>query len=112
MKTLACIAFGVALALSSLGARAATSNDALTTMTGKVVSVDVKGGTLQVKVDNGPGDPRDLMFSVTPETKIVKNGNEPVSLGSVKAGDKVTVNAKSANGKNVAVTIGIQPQAT
>jgi hypothetical protein len=84
----------------------------LTMTKGQVVSSDSRSNTLVVKVDKAPtsGEQSDMSFVVGPDTKILK-GSKKASLSEVASGDKVTVNYKTVGGKNMAVSIGIEPAA-
>jgi len=111
MLRIATAAVAALAIVTAVGATAAATNEAVSTLSGQVVSVDAKAGTILVKVDAGQGQSKDLSFSVTADTKIMLKGTEPMPLASVHAGDKVTVNSKAANGKNVALSIGVEPKA-
>ena len=95
----------------------------LTMTKGQVVSSDSRSNTLVVKVENktgtgSPGSPgamgspsgEDMSFVVGPDTKILK-GSKKASLSEVSSGDRVTVNYRTVGGKNMAVSIGIEPAA-
>src|SRR5262249_28727730 len=96
------------------------STAGLTMTKGQVVSSDSRSNTLVVKVDHktGMGSPgsmgstisEDISFVVGPDTKILK-GSKKASLSEVSTGDRVTVNYKTVDGKNMAVSIGIEPAA-
>ena len=103
------------------------SGAGLTMTKGQVVSSDSSSNTLVVKVDNktgmgssgsagnagsGMGNPsgEDMSFVVGPDTKILK-GSKKASLSEVSSGDHVTVNYRTVGGKNMAVSIGIEPAA-
>lgn len=100
-----------------------TSSAGLTMTKGQVVSSDSRSNTLVVKVENktGMGSPgstgsmgstpaEDMSFVVGPDTKILK-GSKKASLSEVSSGDRVTVNYRTVGGKNMAVSIGIEPAA-
>ncbi len=74
---------------------------------GTVVSADAQSSTLVVTIAKEPGQPKDVTFTVSPETKIMK-GSAQVSLSDVKSGDKVTVRFKSVADKSTAVTILVE----
>ena len=81
----------------------------LTMTKGQVVSSDSRSNTLVVKIDKAPGGAQsDMSFVVGPDTKIIK-GSKKASLAEILGGDKVTVNYRSVGGKNMAVSIGIEP---
>jgi hypothetical protein len=96
------------------------SSAGLTMTKGQVVSSDSRSNTLVVKVENkaGTGSPgnmgspsgEDISFVVGPDTKILK-GSKKASLSEVSSGDRVTVNYRTVGGKNMAVSIGIEPAA-
>ena len=97
-----------------------TTSAGLTMTKGQVVSSDAQSNTLVVKVENktGMGSPSmgstatgsDMSFVVGPDTKILK-GSKKASLSEVSSGDRVTVNYRTVGGKNMAVSIGIEPAA-
>jgi len=83
----------------------------LSTLNGKVVSVDAKASTLMVKVESTPGQPSDMSFSIGPDTKVFKDG-EPISLSDIQEGSMVTISFKNDNGKSRAVAISVGGKAT
>ncbi|HEX4826129.1 MAG TPA: hypothetical protein VFV19_17655 [Candidatus Polarisedimenticolaceae bacterium] len=97
----------------------------LTMTKGQVVSSDSRSNTLVVKVDSKTAmgstgstgsnmgtipSAEDMSFVVGPDTKILK-GSKKSSLSEVASGDHVTVNYRTVGGKNMAVSIGIEPAA-
>jgi hypothetical protein len=98
------LAVGLTLAAQEGGAKAMT-------MTGRLVSVDVKSSTVVVKPEADAASGRDVSFSVGAKTKILKDG-KPVALTDLKAGDQLTIEYESVSGKNVALAIGVVPQRT
>jgi len=85
------------------------STAGLTMTKGQVVSSDARSNTLVVKIDKAPGGAQsDMSFVVGPDTKILK-GSKKASLAELSGGDKVTVNYKTVAGKNMAVSIGVEP---
>jgi hypothetical protein len=98
-----------------------SSSAGLTMTKGQVVSSDSRSNTLVVKVENkaatgstgstmGSTTGEDMSFVVGPDTKILK-GSKKASLSEVSSGDRVTVNYRTVGGKNMAVSIGIEPSA-
>lgn len=77
------------------------------TSSGQVVSVDAKANAVMVKVENSPGETRDVSFTVGKDTKIIKSGEE-IGISGLTAGDKVTITFQTVNGKNMAVNVGVE----
>src|SRR5262245_59323073 len=73
----------------------------------------VGDGMLTVQVtkspDAQPGGK--VTFSVDDRTEIMKDG-KPIQLGEIKVGDSVSVNYQEAGGSYMALSIGVNSQAT
>jgi hypothetical protein len=74
--------------------------------TGQVVSVDPVASTVVVTVENTPGDPTEVTFSVAKEATINRAG-EHITLDGLTAGDKITITFKTVEGKNVATNVSV-----
>lgn len=100
------------LAAGMLAGSGALASDegTLTTSKGQVVSSDASTQTLIVKVQQLSGDEVEMTFVLNDESKIVK-GSSKLALADVAGGDKVVVNYRTIGGKNLVLSIGVEPQA-
>lgn len=74
-------------------------------VTGEVTAVDLKAQIITVK--SGKGD-----VTVTcDDNTVVKMGNESKTLADIKVGDKVAVKYTRVDGKNIAKSVTINPEA-
>jgi Cu/Ag efflux protein CusF len=98
--------------LFSLGfaALAAPQAAKMATASGQVAVVDTAASSVTVSVQAKGGDPKDVIFVVAADSKIVKNG-AAIPLGDLKTGDKVTVTYRAEDGKNVVVNLGVTSKA-
>ena len=71
-------------------------------ISGEVVTVDAKAGTLTVKSKK-----QEVSLSTDNKT-VVKKGKEKKTLADVMAGDKVIVKYTEVDGKNVAKSIAVK----
>lgn len=77
---------------------------------GQVTAVDAQAKTVAVKVTTeGATSTKEIRLVVDQQTSIMKDG-QAITLNDLKQGDKVVVSYKTAGGKSVAVTIGVQPK--
>ncbi len=77
------------------------------TSSGQVVSVDTQANSVMVKVENSPGETRDVSFTIGKDTRFIKAG-EAIGITGIMNGDKITITFQTVNGKNVAVNVGIE----
>lgn len=106
MRTaLAILGFAVLIGSAVLAA----DEPAISMSKGEVVSWDAKLGVLTVDVESTTGEKTKMDFQIDLETKIIK-GSKKIGLVDLTAGDNVTINFTQVEGKNHAVSIGVQPQ--
>jgi len=99
-----------AAALLLAGIAVAGDESKLTITSGQIVSADAAANTLVVKVEDGSGQTKDVTVAVGTDTKIIKDGKR-IALADLKSGDKVSLTYQMRDGKNMAVSIGIEPKA-
>ena len=73
---------------------------------GKVVTVDAQAKSVTIQMSE-QGQMRNLTFALDPQVKI-QRGGQAVALGEIKSGESVTVSYRSADGKNVALSIEVR----
>ena len=81
---------------------------AKTVVSGEIVSIDADKGSIVVKQikDEAAKTTEDLTIEVTADAKITK-AEAVLKIADLKAGEKVTVNAKTEEGKLKAETITV-----
>jgi hypothetical protein len=103
------VVVGAALVLFAFVAAMAVPAGPVATVKGQILAVDVDAKTVALKVlsKSEGADPAEISVAVDEQTKILK-GNRPVGLSEVQVGDDAVVAYRKDEGKNVAVSIGIQ----
>ena len=94
---------GLVFAASS----AASGHTPLVTSSGQVVSIDTKAKAMVVKFENRPGHATKVPFVVHKRTKVTKAGHR-VGITGIKPGDRIDVTFQIADGRSVAVKVGIE----
>lgn len=79
-----------------------------TVVSGEIVSIDAVTGSIVVKQvkDAAAGNSENYTIEVTPDAKITQ-AETVLKIADLKAGEKVTVNAKTEAGKLTAETITV-----
>ena len=98
-----------AAALLLAGIAVAGDESKLTITSGQIVSADAAANTVVVKVEDGSGQTKDVTVAVGTDTKIIKDGKR-INVADLKSGDKVSLTYQMRDGKNMAVSIGIEPK--
>jgi Cu/Ag efflux protein CusF len=97
----------VILGLFFAASSAASGHAPLVTSSGQVASIDTKAKAMVVKFESRPGHATNVPFVVHKRTKVTKAGHR-VGLTGIKPGDRIDVTFQIADGRSVAVRVGIE----
>ena len=108
MRTSAKVLVLVLLLAICVPIAALAQDGGIRTVSGRVVSVDVKAGTLTVRPETATVEPlTNVTLSFDDETKIRKSGLK-IKLADIHPGDAITANFKTVAEKNTALAVLVE----